>query len=141
MAVHHSGHQGDAPFRRYVWQSDQPRVGKIVAVDQFTEVSVYRYQDTSFRRGNFQQGPVARVGPKALRFLDVVPLSAEPFSQTSSGTAVYQELHALTFSDGNRSQGIPRNYRVGVGGTGADIVQLKVGVVVQNSLWRNSLGE
>ena len=107
MTVNHCGQQRNTPFRGNVRQSNQPSVGQIVAVNQFAEVSIYCDQDAPFQYGNFQQSPVARVGPKALRSQDVVPLCAEPFSQTASGTAVYQELHALTFSDGNRSQGIP----------------------------------
>ena len=106
MPVYHRGQQGDPLFRRYIRQSDQPSVRKIVAVDQFAEVGIYRYQDAPLRYRNFQQGPVTRIGAEGLRFQDVVPLCAEPFGEAASGAAVHQEPHASTFDNGNRSERI-----------------------------------
>ena len=72
------------------------------------------------------------------RFQYVMSFVAEPLSQMSPAQ---RSIGTSCVSDRNRSQHVSGNDGMGVGGTGADIFQCETGLIVQDSLRRNPLGQ
>ena len=55
------GHRGNALLRRNIGEAYEASVRDVVELDQFTEVGVYRDQDSPCRLRDFQRGPVSGV--------------------------------------------------------------------------------
>lgn len=85
------GHQGDASLHRNVRESYQTRMRQVAQAHQFSEVGVYRHQDSIFVNRAGEQRPIAGVGAELTSFHDVMPALAQPVRQTAADTLVDQK--------------------------------------------------
>ena len=62
-------------------------------VDEFTEVGIYRNQDTVFGLCTLQQRTLPRIRAQMTRLQYIVPVAADPFRQSTASTTVDKKPH------------------------------------------------
>ena len=129
MMINDRGHQRNTSFRRYVGQAHQAGVGEVMQIDQLSKVGIDCDQDSVFRCGQLQQSPIPGISAQRSGFQDVMPLTLKPSGVRRTGPLGISRLGYR-----NCGQRISSDDRVGVGGTGPNIVRFEVWIVVQNSL-------
>ena len=79
MSLKDRGHQGNSSIRRHVWQAHQPRMGRVMHIDERCEVGIECHQNPVFGSRSRQQCPVARIVSKITGLDHIVTLASQPF--------------------------------------------------------------
>ena len=92
MPLKNLGHQDNASRRWYIWEAHQACMLNFPYIDKLPEVGIDRHQYSAFGGGAVKERPVARIG-STLQGLDVMPLGAQPFRQTTASATIDKESH------------------------------------------------